>query len=162
MPKGIYIRTEEHNKNVSIALKNRKLSKEHKENISKNHAKPMLGRKHTKKSIDKIKIARKKQVGINHPMYGKKRELSPLWKTDNVSDGLIYNRKHNILYEKLGKPSICENCGTTEAKVFDWANVSGEYKDDFSDWVRLCRTCHVNYDSNKITVKRNFKLCNQV
>lgn len=45
MPVGVYKRTKEHGRKIGKALKNRKLSKEHKENISKFHSK-LLVEKH--------------------------------------------------------------------------------------------------------------------
>jgi hypothetical protein len=72
----------------------------------------------------------------------KKAELSPNWKTENIS----YNLRHRRIEKLLGKPSKCEHCGITEAKQYDWANISKEYKLDTSDWKRLCRKCHVIYD----------------
>ncbi len=44
-----------------------------------------------------------------------------------------------------GKPSICEHCGTRQAKRFEWANVNGHY-DDPMDYKRLCASCHKRYD----------------
>jgi len=36
----------------------------------------------------------------------------------------------------------------------NWANLSGQYKRDISDWVELCAKCHKNFDMGKIIVKR--------
>jgi len=65
-------------------------------------------------------------------------ERHPLWKGDNVS----YVGLHMWLARKLGKPNVCENCGTAAAKRYEWANLSGEYRRDLSDWARLCKSCH--------------------
>ena len=61
-----------------------------------------------------------------------------LWKADSVS----YHAIHKWVIRYLGQPNECENCGTTDAAAFDWANISGEYRRDLSDWARLCRSCH--------------------
>jgi hypothetical protein len=31
-------------------------------------------------------------------------------------------------------------------RYFDWANISGEYLRDFSDWQQLCKLCHKAFD----------------
>lgn len=64
------------------------------------------------------------------------------WKGDDVG----YQALHGWVYRQLGKPSKCENCNTTTAKKFHWANISREYKRDILDWKRLCASCHYHYD----------------
>ncbi len=44
---------------------------------------------------------------------------------------------HAWVVRKLGRPCKCEHCGTENAKKFEWANKSGKYKKELSDWVRL-------------------------
>lgn len=66
-----------------------------------------------------------------------------LWKGINVS----YEGLHQWVSRYLGKPMKCEHCKTTEAKRFEWANKSKEYKRELSDWVRLCTSCHRKYDN---------------
>jgi hypothetical protein len=75
--------------------------------------------------------------GIKTPQFS--GENHPNWKGDSVG----YMALHAWMNRMYGKPSKCERCGTTEAKVYNWANVSREYKRDRSDWERLCRSCHV-------------------
>lgn len=65
-----------------------------------------------------------------------------LWKGKKVS----YKALHGWVCRVLGRPSKCEECGTTTAKRYHWANISGEYKRDFRDWKRLCVPCHVKFD----------------
>ena len=72
----------------------------------------------------------------------KREEESPNWKGDEVGMGAL----HDWVKRQLGKPKFCEHCRTTTAKQFDWANKSGEYRRDLSDWLRLCRSCHAKYD----------------
>lgn len=64
------------------------------------------------------------------------------WKGDEVG----YYGLHKWVQGKLGKPSKCEFCGTTESNRYEWANKSGEYKRDLTDWIRLCKHCHNEYD----------------
>ena len=72
----------------------------------------------------------------------KKDSDSPHWKGDNVKKSAL----HSWVQKHKGSPSECEHCGTTSAKQYDWANVSGEYRRDLDDFIRLCRSCHAKYD----------------
>lgn len=66
---------------------------------------------------------------------------------EKFSDHIMtYESAHVWIKRKLGKPNDCENCGTKTAKTYDWANISGDYKRDISDWKRLCRSCHIYWD----------------
>ena len=66
------------------------------------------------------------------------------WKGDEVE----YRGLHRWIQKWKGEPSKCEKCGTRNAKRFDWANKSGEYKRDLDDWIRLCRGCNLKIDFN--------------
>src|SRR4051812_22800066 len=61
----------------------------------------------------------------------------PGWKGEDAG----YVAKHAWVQRQLGKPSLCADCGTTDAKRYEWANISGEYKRDLDDWKRLCTRC---------------------
>lgn len=82
----------------------------------------------------KIRIARKKQIG----------ELVGVWKGEDVS----YSGLHHWVRKWLGTPNICVNCNNNDkpSRHYQWANVSGEYKRDLDDWVRLCAQCHYLID----------------
>lgn len=69
-------------------------------------------------------------------------EGNPLWKGDDVGYGAL----HTWVKTALGRPSKCEHCGTTKAQRFEWANKSGKYLRDLTDWIRLCKKCHHAYD----------------
>jgi len=71
-------------------------------------------------------------------------EANSNWKGTNIGVG----RKHVVMNSLYGKPKKCETCGNLDAKRYDWANLSGEYKMIRSDWKRLCRSCHVKLDKN--------------
>ena len=64
------------------------------------------------------------------------------WKGENVK----YRRLHGWLVLTYGKANHCEECRDKHAKVYDWANISGEYKRDPSDYKQLCRKCHIKFD----------------
>ena len=69
-------------------------------------------------------------------------ENHPGWKGDKVG----YDALHDYIERHFGKPRFCEACGFENAKIYDWANISGKYKRDKEDWLRLCRKCHVAFD----------------
>lgn len=72
-----------------------------------------------------------------------------------------YRALHRWVEYHLGKPKRCDNCADTSDRMYDWANISGEYKRDLSDWKRLCRPCHMKMDGqhrkNNIFVAYNGK-----
>lgn len=101
---------------------------EHREKI----ALAMLGKTHTNETKKRI----------SNQLSGEK---SYQWK-----GGLAgYSAKHKRIIKHFGRPSKCEFCGSSAAKQFDWANVSGDYKDDISDWKRLCKKCHNGWDASR-------------
>jgi len=58
-----------------------------------------------------------------------------------------YNSIHQWNLRHWEKTGVCENCkkpGKTQ-----WANLSGEYQRDFSDWAELCSSCHALIDGRK-------------
>lgn len=78
---------------------------------------------------------------------GKKRpdmlgEKHPLWKGENAG----YEAIHGWVKNMLGRPKLCEHCGTKTAKKFEWANKDHSYKRNIEDWIRLCTKCHRAYD----------------
>ena len=62
------------------------------------------------------------------------------WKGDKVG----YDALHQWAKKRLVKPSKCFHC--KRVKRLDLANKSGEYKRDLSDWLWLCRSCHLKYE----------------
>lgn len=66
-----------------------------------------------------------------------------LWK----GDGVGYSGLHAWIYRKLGQPKQCGNCHTADSTRYEWANLSGKYKRDLKDWLRLCAKCHRRMDS---------------
>lgn len=67
------------------------------------------------------------------------------WKGNSVG----YNAVHVWIRKWYGTPQECENCGLTSKKKYEWANLSGEYKRDISDWARLCTSCHQLIDGHR-------------
>jgi hypothetical protein len=75
----------------------------------------------------------------------KKGEPSLAFKGDKVGKSAL----HDWVKARLGTPMKCEQCGfeSDNPCQINWANKSGEYKRDLSDWLRLCRKCHHKYDN---------------
>lgn len=68
------------------------------------------------------------------------------WKGAMVS----YRALHHWVQRELGTPIQCESCETTgTGHKMHWANISGDYKKEISDWLRLCPKCHGEFDSQK-------------
>ena len=64
------------------------------------------------------------------------------WGGDNVTYAAFHYRVTSL----KGRPKKCEVCGTTdENKIYDWANMTGNYA-DINDYKRMCRSCHWKYD----------------
>jgi len=69
------------------------------------------------------------------------------WKGALVS----YRALHHWVVRELGQPTKCEACDkSATGHNMHWANISGEYKREVSDWVRLCAKCHKDFDSQKL------------
>lgn len=60
-----------------------------------------------------------------------------------------YTMVHDWARSEFGRPQLCENCGSTRDQRYCWANISGQYHRERSDWKRLCYTCHKRYDSGR-------------
>lgn len=92
------------------------------------------------------------RVMLNHAIPRRKRvkrnqrgEKNASWKGNNAG----YQAFHCRLYALRGKPRKCERCGTeTQSRTYDWANLTGKY-DDPSDYQRMCRQCHRQYDNQR-------------
>lgn len=66
-----------------------------------------------------------------------------------------YKMLHKRINTRWGSPKKCDKCPRTEGTRFDWANISGNYDEfDKSDWMRLCRFCHMELDSKNFEGKR--------
>ena len=56
-----------------------------------------------------------------------------------------YSALHKWIRSKLGEPKACEFCGKTDGRI-ELANKNHKYKEKLSDWISLCKKCHINYD----------------
>lgn len=66
------------------------------------------------------------------------------WKGDNVS----YAAKHMWILNRYGKADHCDN-DLSHPGRFEWANISGKYKREVSDYRQLCSSCHRKMDVYK-------------
>jgi len=77
---------------------------------------------------------------------GKTGENSPFWKDDNAT----YKQKHSYINKNFGKATHCENPQCRKiSNFFEWANISGTYKRDRSDWMMACHSCNQIMDYNR-------------
>jgi len=97
-----------------------------------------------KKGITPWNKGRKMTAGekISRKIRG---ENNGSWKGNNVK----YAALHHWIYKRLGQPNYCEMCKKTDRLAYHWANKSGKYKRDINDWLRLCVSCHKEYDKER-------------
>ncbi len=108
------------------------------------------GAKLTPLQLERLRVAHLGQKAWNKgkkvPQTTGKNHFA--WK---VSVG--YRGLHTWVERVLGKPESCEFCSTKgTGHQMHWANVSGEYMRDATDWVRLCPPCHGIFDSTKNSI----------
>jgi hypothetical protein len=87
---------------------------------------------------------------ISESMRGKFGKDSRRWKGDDAS----YVAKHMWIIKHYGNASKCSFNPSHVARRYEWANISGEYKRDISDYLELCPSCHRKYDYDKKALKR--------
>lgn len=86
--------------------------------------------------------------GRKSPISGSKH---PRWKGNDIS----YRGLHRWVSDNKGKAHVCEFCGKTKSvggRGVHWANKSGKYSRDLSDWISLCSVCHKAYDRGREVV----------
>lgn len=95
---------------------------------AKKYGKWMLGKKLSNITIEKMRI---RMIGKNNP----------LWKENPT-----YSALHSWVIRNYGDSKYCEDCGTTTASRYEWANITGIYNRERKNWKRLCRKCHTRFD----------------
>lgn len=85
--------------------------------------------------------------GINITI--KRGHLNGRWTPDEAS----YYATHNWIRRHYGRANKCEFCNSQTANNFHWANVSGQYKRDISDFIMLCVPCHKKFDKGNLCVR---------
>lgn len=96
-------------------------------------------------------IAAKHGTTKNSIMYWVRKEglprRQPHQSHPQRKDVVTYFSYHDRVRSARGRPRFCEECKSTTAKAYDWANLTGKYE-DIDDYVRLCRSCHVRKDGH--------------
>jgi hypothetical protein len=64
----------------------------------------------------------------------------------------IKRSAHFWIVSRYGKPSRCEF--NSNHKAYDWANISGHYRRERADWLRLCRSCHYWFDLPDVPLEK--------
>lgn len=101
----------------------------------------LLGKKKTPAHIKKVVEA---NLGQIRPSIRDAKH--PSWRGEQVG----YSSLHDWVAKRLGRPKQCRYCGLAEQKrVYHWANLSGKYHRDLSDWARLCVPCHSKLDHSR-------------
>lgn len=96
-------------------------------------AKYWKGKKFSDEHKKKLSLAKK---GVY------KEEGNPCWKGDEAS----YVAIHQWVKRWKGSPKYCEQCGSTTAKKFEWANIDHKYQRILDDYIRMCTSCHRLFD----------------
>lgn len=119
-----YIMSEEHKRKISNALKGNK------HGFKKGNTN-QKGIHRTEETKLKMSESHK---GLN------KGDKNSKWKGDNVG----YTGLHTWVRKWKPKKEFCEKCNKN--KPIDVANISGKYKRDLDDFIRVCRKCHYLMD----------------
>lgn len=76
------------------------------------------------------------------------------WKGDKAH----YDSIHDWVKRYKGNPKKCEHCLLNDLnRMYHWANISGEYKRNLDDWLRLCVPCHSKMDKGRNSMQYRFK-----
>lgn len=63
-----------------------------------------------------------------------------------IGDKVGYSGLHKWLRDNFPKQKKCYFCGKENAKVYDWANITGIYTRDIKNYKETCRGCHIKLD----------------
>lgn len=95
----------------------------------------------------------KKSKYCSKQCYGvfNRGENNYAWKGSDAS----YRSQHHWIQRMLGKATHCVDCGLNKMpknrkRYFQWANISGKYIRQTSDYKSLCVVCHKRFDK-KVT-----------
>lgn len=147
MTKKGYVQSSEHKAKKAQALRGRHFSLEHRQKLKENHV-GFTGKhlnEKQKAAINKtgFKHSEESKIKMRESHLGKNTgEDHALWKGDEVG----YHALHHWVTRNKGNPRKCELCGTLQAKKYEWASKTHEYKRDLDEFIRLCTSCHRKYD----------------
>lgn len=138
MRKYTYTHSELRNKKISEANKGRKLTPEWKENLRK----AGIGRIQSIETRVKISIANKNRIISEKG----KNNIRNARNGRNIIDNSEYQRIHKWIKKNTPLSTLCEYCGNR--KKLEYANISQQYLIETSDWLLLCRSCHLMFDND--------------
>lgn len=98
--------------------------------------------KHLEYARSKITMQSRIKQGISRMKLNLRGEKTPQWKGENASYEVI----HQWLKRRYGSPFGCVECGTTENRKYEWANISGKYHRSIEDFQSMCVPCHRKMD----------------
>lgn len=158
MPRGVYVRSSE-----TLAKLDQARSKhqfERKEKAYSRHvceycaanfeARTKLGRRFCSNSC---KTKAQLSDPTNHPN----------WRGEDGNTTAIHRWIDKV---RGGRPDRCERCNYQPSRAIDgrakihWANLSGKYKREISDWAALCIPCHWRHD-NQIKKLQDWRAANR-
>ena len=156
--------SDERKKHISEIQRGKKLSEDHKRNISEALKKIDMGKWLRGKTVSmetgKKKSASMKRLvqlgklktlfkkGVPSWCAGKKNpkmtgENNPNWKGDNAGKVAM----HVWVYNHKGRPLKCGVCArTTKETIIDYSNIDHKYRRNLDDYKPMCRSCHRKYD----------------
>jgi len=87
---------------------------------------------------------------------GTHEDVHPNWRggRNSLPKPEGYWKAHRWIKYHYGKSDRCDLNSTHDSTVYDWANISGEYRRERSDWIRLCHSCHYWFDFPNITLEK--------
>ena len=149
--------------------KGSKMSEESKEKMRlarKGKKKPHAGVPHseeTRRKMSKTRLGvRRSEEAKKNISEAKKGSKNGTWKGDEVS----YSGLHRWIRRNLGKANRCDNPKCVYPRLsalgkmmlapkrFHWANKSGKYLRDISDWWQLCQSCNAR---DGVRISERFK-----
>lgn len=100
------------------------------------------------------KIAR---LGLDYQVVINLGHKNPNWKGKDAG----YFAIHKWVMKRVPKQTYCSKCEMANQKL-ELHNISGLYKRDISDWIYLCRRCHMEEDGRITNRDKNGKFCEKV
>lgn len=100
---------------------------------------------------------RYKDKSVGRKISNSKKGIATVWGKNHGNwkgDKASYHAIHSWVKTWCGKAHKCEKCNCLDAKRYEWANISREYKREVEDWVQLCPSCHRYADINNLDIVR--------
>lgn len=97
--------------------------------------------------VTQSKFMERKYCSLSCRSKARTGDKAAHWK----GDGITYGGIHSFMAKNYGKASKCENKDCPKkSTTYQWANLSGEYKHDRSDWAEMCASCHQLMDRKNL------------